>query len=180
MSETFSSERARELFKAARESDELTEWQSELRMLAGLARDKAILSMVNNPDISLEEKSGKLAERLGKSRTGVVKLLSELIGSGRFEEIDEISYRYQRLLDEHHGIKGTETVEIITAVTLDDTYLLDIGKKLTGIIGKPVTVKTIVDPELIGGIIIKIGDKVIDGSIRSRLASLKREISRAV
>jgi len=59
-------------------------------------------------------------------------------------------------------------------------YLLNIAKRLTTIIGKPVVLKLKVDPDLIGGIVIKIGDKLIDGSIRSKLDTLKREIGKAV
>ena len=84
------------------------------------------------------------------------------------------------MLDTHRGIEGTETAEITTAIPLDDEYILDISKRLTEMAGKPVVVNTKVDPGLVGGIIIKVGDKVIDGSIRSKLAVLKRELGRAV
>ena len=76
-------------------------------------------------------------------------------------------------------IEGTEIAEITTAILLDDEYILDISKRLTEMIGKPVVVSTKVDPGLIGGIIIKIGDKVMDGSIKNKLAALQRELGRA-
>jgi F-type H+-transporting ATPase subunit delta len=179
MSDTYAVEQAKEIFKTALESNGLNRWQSDLRVLAGLARDKTLAAMLENPEISFDEKAGKLAERLGDANPDVLKLLSELIGKGRLAEMDDISYEYQRLLDSHRGIEGTETAEIITAIRLDDDYILEISKRLTDMAGKPVVVSTKVDPDMIGGIIIKLGDKVVDGSIRSRLAALRRDLSRA-
>ena len=121
-----------------------------------------------------------MAERLGEAKPDVLKLVSELINKGKLIALEDISFEYQRLLDTHRGLEGTETAEITTAILLDDEYILDISKRLTEMIGKPVVVNTKVDPDLVGGIIIKVGDKVIDGSIKSKLANLKRELDRAV
>jgi F-type H+-transporting ATPase subunit delta len=180
MSDTCAIQHAKEIFKTALEKNELNTWQADLRNLANLARDKTLVASLESPDSSIENKAKLLAERLGEAKPDVLKIVSELIEKGRLTELDDISYEYQRLLDVHRGIEGTETAEITTAVPLDDEYILDISKRLTEMAGKPVVVNTKVDPGLVGGIIIKVGDKVIDGSIKSKLATLKRELGRAV
>ena len=179
MSDTYAAQHAKEIFKAARESNELNIWQADLRNMANLARDKTLVASLENPERAIDDKAKLLAERLGEAKPGVLKLVSELINKGRLAELENISYEYQRLLDTHRGIEGTETAEITTAIPLDDEYVLDISKRLTEMAGKPVVVNTNVDPGLLGGIVIKVGDKVIDGSIKSKLAVLKRELGRA-
>ncbi len=180
MSDTYAVQHAKDIFKAALESNELNRWQTDLRNLASLTRDKTLVASLENPGTAIDDKAKILAERLGDANPDVLKLVSELINKGRLAELDDISYEYQRLLDTHRGLEGTETAEITTAIPLDDEYVLDISKRLTKMAGKPVVVTTKVDPGLIGGIIIKVGDKVIDGSIKSKLTVLKRELGRAV
>ena len=180
MSDTYAVQHAKEIFTNALESNELNRWQTDLRNLASLTRDKTLVASLENPGTAIDDKAKLLAERLGEAKPDVLKLVSELINKARLAELDDISYEYQRLLDTHRGIEGTETAEITTAVALDDDYVLDISKRLTKMAGKPVVVHTKVDPGLIGGIIIKVGDKVIDGSVKSKLAALKRELGRAV
>ncbi len=180
MSDTYAVQHAKEIFRTALENNDLNRWQSNLRILANLTRDETLVASLENPGTGIDDKAKLLAERLGETGPDVLKLISELINKGRLAEIEDISYEFQRLLDNHRGIEGTETAEITTAIPLDDDYVLDIGKRLTEMTGKPVVVNTKVDPGLVGGIIIKVGDKVIDGSIKSKLATLKRELGRAV
>jgi F-type H+-transporting ATPase subunit delta len=180
MSDNISAQQhAKEIFKTALESNELNRWQSDLRKLANLARDATLVSLLENPEVSFDEKAKELAGRLGEATPEVIRFVSEYIGKGKLSEMEDISYEYQKLVDNHRGIEGTETAEITTAIPLDDEYTLNIAKRLTSMVGKPVVVNTRVDPELVGGIIIKVGDKVIDGSIRSKLATLRREMGRS-
>jgi len=72
-----------------------------------------------------------------------------------------------------------EEAEVITAIPLDNEDKLMLAQRLTEIFGKPIVLKPKVDPSIIGGIIIRIGDKLIDGSIRSKLEALKRELMKA-
>jgi len=87
--------------------------------------------------------------------------------------VGDIADEYQRLLDSYRGI---EQAEVITAVPLGDEGKLKLGKRLAAVFDKKVVLKSGVDSSLIGGIIVRIGGKLIDGSTRSRLESLKREL----
>jgi F-type H+-transporting ATPase subunit delta len=171
-------ERAQNIFKAALESNELNRWQSDLRKIANLTRDAALMALLENPETALDDKIKALSERLVGTGKDTLELVSELLAKGKLGDIEEIYEEYQRLADNQRGIEGTVTAEITTAITLDNEDNLRIAERLTSIIGKPVVLKTNVDPGLIGGIIIKVGDKLIDGSIRSKLTALKREMGR--
>ncbi|MFC2069624.1 ATP synthase F1 subunit delta [Chloroflexota bacterium] len=171
---------AQEIFKTALESNELNRWQSDLRRIASLIRDATLLALLENPEVGLDDKAKALSERLGETNPDILKLLTELLNKGRLTAIDDISDEYQRLVDNHRGIEGTVTAEVTTAIPLDEKDALMIAKRLTSMVEKPVVLKTNVDPDLIGGIIIKVGDKLIDGSIRSKLDALKREMGKTV
>ena len=97
-----------------------------------------------------------------------------LVARGRLSMVGEIAEEYQRLLNSYRGI---EEAEIITAVPIDEEDRLKIEERLGAIVGKKVVIKPEVDSSLIGGIVARIGDKLIDGSTRSRLEALKREMS---
>ncbi len=170
---------AQAAFEMAREKQELNVWQSDLRKVAGLARDEAVFSLLDNRETPFEEKAKTLTDRLGDIHPEVMKMVSMLVAKGRLGMIDDISDEYQRLVDGHRGVEGVETVEVTTAVPLDEADRLKIAQRITGIVGRPVVLKPVVDPEVIGGMIIRIGDRLIDGSVRSRLATLKRDLGAA-
>ncbi len=88
--------------------------------------------------------------------------------------LGDIADEYQRLLDSYRGI---EEAEVTTAIPLDDEDKLRLGERLGAIVGKKVVIKPEVDSSLIGGIVARIGGKLLDGSTRSRLEALKRELS---
>ena len=86
-----------------------------------------------------------------------------------------ISGEYQRLLDSHRGI---ERAEVTTAMPLGDEDQQRLAEQLSAIVGKKVVLKSEVDPSIVGGIMARIGGKLIDGSTRSQLMALKRELVR--
>jgi F-type H+-transporting ATPase subunit delta len=166
------------VFRMALEAKELNRWQSDLRKIASLVRDEAVSAFLEKPDVSFDEKAKLLSERLGDIHPQALKLVSLLTAKRRLAMIEDIAEEYQRLLDNYRGVEGVEVAEITTAIPLDEEDRLRIAKRITEIMGKPVALKPSVDPSLIGGIVIRVGDKLIDGSIRSKLAVLKKEMSR--
>jgi len=103
--------------------------------------------------------------------------VSLLVYRGRLGIIGDIADEYQRLLDNYHGVEGAGIVKVITAIPLDDEDRLKIGQHLTDTLSKPIVLKYEVDSSLIGGIIIRIGDQRIDGSIRGKLEDLRKNLS---
>lgn len=167
---------AKSIFKMALRNKDLNRWQSYLRKVASLMKDKALFSLILHPKITTDEKVKTLSQRLVDVNPMAVKLVLLLAAKGRLSLIDDIAEEYQSLFDNYRGIEGAEVAETTTAIELDNEYQLKLAQRITEIVGKPVILKPNVDPSIIGGIIIRVGDKLIDGSIRSKLAALRKEL----
>ena len=85
-----------------------------------------------------------------------------------------ITDQYQELLDAQQGIERAETV---TAIPLDDDEQRRVTEMLSAMSGRDVRLTTRVDAEILGGMIVRIGDRVMDGSTRSRLRAMRRELA---
>ncbi len=168
---------AQVVFKTALERKELNRWQSDLRKIVSLAKDETLFAFLENPEVNFGDKAKVLSERLGDINPQALKLVSQLVAKGRLGLIDDIVDEYQRLVDNYRGVEGAEVAEVTTAISLDDEDKLRLAQRITDIVGKPVVLKPKVDSSLIGGIIIRVGDKLIDGSIRSKLEALKKDLS---
>ncbi|MDD5289048.1 MAG: ATP synthase F1 subunit delta [Dehalococcoidales bacterium] len=164
------------IFRMAQESKDLNQWQSDLRKVASLTRDQALFSRIADLKVPGDERKTILSQRIGEVNPLAIKLALLLASKGRLALLDDIAEEYQSLVDNYRGIEGTETAEVTTAIPLDNEYQLKLAQRVTEIVGKPVVLKTKVDPKIIGGIIIRVGDKLIDGSVRSKLAALKKDL----
>jgi len=167
---------AQEVFQSALAKKELNRWQSDLRRLASLVKDTTLLTLLENPKVHFDEKAKVLSERLGDINPEALKLVAQLVAKNRLAAIADIADEYQRLLDNYRGIEGAEVAEVTTAIPLDDEDKLRLAQRITSLVGKPVVLKPKVDSSLIGGIIIKVGDKLIDGSVRSKLVALRKTL----
>ena len=163
------------VFNIALEKKELDRWQSDLRRIASLGEDAALVAWFESPKLHFDDKAKLLSERLGDINPLALNLACLLVTRGRLGMIGDIADEYQHLLDDYRGI---EQAEVTTAIPLDDKDKLRLEERLGIVVGKKVVLKTEVDTSLIGGIIARIGDKLIDGSTRSRLEALKKELKR--
>jgi F-type H+-transporting ATPase subunit delta len=166
------------IFRTALESKELNRWQSDIRKVGELLQDKALFSLLENQQATGDEKASVLSQRLGPVNPLVIKLVSSLAAKGKLALVTDVADEFQRLADSYRGIEGAETAEVTTAIPLDESYQLKLAQRITDIVGKPVILKTKVDPAILGGVVIRVGDKLIDGSIRSKLEALRKELSR--
>ena len=167
------------IFRTALESKELNRWQSDIRKVDELLGDKALCSLLESQNTSGEDKGKVLSQRLGPVNPLIIKLVSTLTAKGKLSLVADVAEEFQRLADSYRGIEGAETAEVTTAITLDEAYQLKLAQRITDIFGKPVVLKTKVDPAILGGIVIRVGDKLIDGSLRSKLEALRKELGRA-
>ncbi|MFC1932666.1 ATP synthase F1 subunit delta [Chloroflexota bacterium] len=165
---------AQAVFEIAMEKGELDSWQSDLRKIASLSEDTAFTMLLEDPRLHFNDKAKLLSERLSDINPLALNLVYLLIAKGRLSMVDEITDEYQRLLNSYHGI---EEAEVVTAIPLDDEDKLRIEQHLSTIIGKKVVIKLELDSSLIGGILARIGGKLIDGSTHSRLEALKKKLS---
>jgi len=165
---------ARAVFEIARERGELERWQSDLAKIVSLKTDVALSTWLGNPKASLELKTVYLTQRLSGVNPLGLKLAQLLISKGRLNTVDDIADEYQRLLARHRGL---ETARVTTAVLLSDAEKQNLAARLSAVTGKKVGLETKVDPTILGGVIARINDQLLDGSTRSRLEALKKEIA---
>ena len=164
---------AQAAFKLAHEKGELDSWQGSLRKIADLATDEQLVALLENPKLSFQTKKAILVEFLGKINPLALNLACLLVHKGRLGIAGDISRQYDRLLDTHYGI---EHVEVITALPLDDEDRKRISSRFEEIIGHKVVIDAQVDPSIVGGIKAKIGDTLIDGSVKGKLGALRKSL----
>ncbi|MDD4323149.1 MAG: ATP synthase F1 subunit delta [Dehalococcoidales bacterium] len=175
-SKLYSEDMAKGLFDAAKKDGYTVKWLGELRLLADLLQEKALSDKIRDKAVSMDDKVALIADRGGKLSPELENLLFMLVEKQKVDLVGSISMEYQRLVDEQYGIEGTQRASVTTAIPLEETAALDLGKRLTQITGKPVVIESKVDPEILGGMIIRIGDKLIDGSVRSKLQTISKEL----
>jgi len=164
------------VFEIALETKELDRWQSDLRKIVGIVGDAAFMALLESPKFHFADKARLLSERLEGINPLALNLVLLLVTRGRLDIIGDIADEYQRLLDSYRGI---EQAEVMTAIPLSDEDELKLAEHLGAIVGKKVVLKSEVDSRLIGGIVARIGDKLLDGSTRSKLVALRRELAGA-
>lgn len=164
---------AQAVFELAREQKELERWQSDLQKLAGAVGEAGFLAVLESPKLKLEDKNRLLSERLAGVNPLALNLVRLLITRASVGMVRQIAEEYQRLLDSYHGI---EPAEVITAIPLDEKEMQRLTESLGNLVGRKVVVKSRVDPGVIGGMVARVGGKLLDGSTRSKLLALRREL----
>ena len=164
---------AQAIFEIARERKELDKWQADLRKIVASTANGEFVEVMDNPRYSFEDKSKLLLTQVKDISPLALNLAHLLINQGKFSLIGDISSGYHILLDSFRGI---EQAEVTTAVPLDEKERLRLADRLGKLIGKTVILNPNLDSNIIGGIIIKIGGKLIDASTSGRLSALKSEI----
>ena len=161
------------VFSIALETNQLDRWQSDLKRIASLAEDATLIAWLESPKFHFDAKAKLLSELLGDINPLALNLAYLLVTRGRLSMVGDIADEYQQLLDSYRGI---EWAEVITAVPLDNEDKRRLAERLGAVVNKKVVLKSEVDSSLIGGVIARVGDKLLDGSTRSKLVALKREL----
>lgn len=166
---------AEALFQAAREREELEPTLDNLKEFVDALEESEELRLFffggQIPEREKRRAIDALTEGMTTSTTNFLKVLSD---NGREEILDEVVLRYEELVKEH---LGKVEVEVTTAVELDEGQLSRIRERLAGALrGQEVVLHTRVDPNIVGGAVFRFGGRMVDGSVRGRLASLREEM----
>ena len=162
------------VFEIALETKELDIWQSDLKKIASLAGEAAVTTFLESPKINFNDKARLLSEQLPDINPLALNLVYLLADRGRLAMLDDIADDYQRLLDNYFGI---ETADVTTAIPLDEEDKLRLAEHLSAVVGRKVALKTEVDSKLIGGLVARIGGKLLNGSTHSKLEALKKKLA---
>ena len=165
---------AQAVFQLAVEHDTLERWLEDLTQLADSITNEEFRRTLSAPRISMDQKEGIIRESLGSSVDRLALNLMFLLTSRNLVHmLPEIADRFQETLDAHRGI---ERAEVVSAVPLSDAQQGEVADMLARMSGKQVRVTTRTDPQIIGGMVIRVGDQVMDGSARARLQAMRREL----
>ena len=166
---------AQAVFELALENRELEKWFDDLTLLSDSVSNQEFLDFLSQPRVTSEEKIRVVRDALGDSVGPLALNLMSLLATKNIAHIlPGITDQYQELLDAQQGIERAETV---TAIPLDDDEQRRVTEMLSAMSGREVRLTTRVDAEILGGMIIRIGDRVMDGSTRSRLQAMRRELA---
>jgi F-type H+-transporting ATPase subunit delta len=167
---------AQAAFELGLEKNELDSWQTDLRRIASLTADEEVMAFLENPRLPFAAKRTLLEKGLGKINPLAFNLVLLLASKGRLKLAADISQQYDGLLDFHRGI---DHAEVIAALPLNDKNREAISRRLGEMVERRVVIDARVDPSILGGFIARIGDRLIDGSLRQRLETLKRRLVEA-
>ena len=166
----------RSLFQVAREQHKLDELREQLGQFAdALNEHRELAVFFFSPYFSSAEKQQALGGLLDGADEIFLNFLGLLIENHRMPVIFRIRHEYERLWDEENR---TLPVEITSAIALDEQTTESLGRTIGERAGRKVTLAARVDPDILGGIIIRVGNSILDASIRNRLEQLRRHVAR--
>jgi F-type H+-transporting ATPase subunit delta len=131
-------------------------------------------TFIQNPTLKVEVKENALMEVFANTN-GVTKSLFHLLFENkRFEILEAVAVEYSKLFDIMNGV---EVAQVTTAIAMDAALEAKVLAKIATLSDKKITIENHVDPSIIGGFILRIGDKQYNASVANRLQVLKRELS---
>ncbi len=148
---------------------------ADMTLIANTVSNNAELrTFLENPTLSADTKHNAILAIFLKVDNVTKSLFRLLLENKRFENLGNIAIQYNNLFDQKNNI---ETAYVTTAVAVDNQMETLILNKIATFSSKKINIKNIIDPTIIGGFILRIGDQQYNASIANRLQTLKRELS---
>lgn len=161
---------AEAIFKLARESRNLEGWSDMLALIEAVVRDEQVARRIGDPNVDAATLEGLILGALGDRLDGQGRnFVQVLIHNQRLELVPQIRTLYEELRREHEGVVEAT---IVSALPIKDDQARDLLAALEKKYGRKVNARMEVDPALIGGARIVVGDKVIDATVRGRLDAM--------
>jgi F-type H+-transporting ATPase subunit delta len=165
---------AQAVFEMADEQGTLDRWERDLKALAEAFNDPAVAVYFDSPQVPASQKLETANKLLGAGAQPLARnLVGLLIERGRIRLLPQIYTAFHDRMLERQGIA---VGEVTTAVPLGPEELELVRQRLGAVIGKDVEVRAVVDPDIIGGIVARVGDQLIDGSVIGQLRKLRERL----
>jgi F-type H+-transporting ATPase subunit delta len=164
------------LFELARAEDVLDRVEDELfTVVQAVESNPQLRSALTDPELPIDKKQTVIEELIGarasRLTVGIVQLI---VSQGRADDLPDI---VRAMLEQAASSRDRALAEVRSAVPLDDRTLSRLESALAKATGKQVEVKVVVDPSVIGGIVARVGDTVIDGTVARRLQSARQAVN---
>jgi ATP synthase F1 delta subunit len=168
---------ARSLFQVAREQDKLDVVRDELGQVSEILEENHDMRLFFfSPYFSTEEKREGLRSTIQGADPVTMNLLDVLVENHRLPVVPRIRREYERLWRDANDLLP---VTVTSAVELDDAVVARIGEEIGRQTGRKVELTRTVDPSIVGGFIVRVGNSILDSSIKNRLENLRKQIVRA-
>jgi F-type H+-transporting ATPase subunit delta len=162
-------------FGLAQQAGTVEAWQRDLAIAAGLAGFERIGLAADSPAVPFEERRAMIERLLGSLISAqACNLVLLLARRGRFEILPDVSAEYDALVRKSRGIVAAT---VTTPAPLSDATLARVRARVEELAGANVELATAVDPALLGGLTVRIGDILIDASVQSRLDRLRAQLA---
>jgi F-type H+-transporting ATPase subunit delta len=166
---------ARALFEVAREHAKLDELREQLGQFAeALDGNRELALFFFSPYFSTKEKQEGLGRVIEGGDPALLNFLSLLIEKHRMPVIFRIRQQYERMWEEENRMLP---VEVTSAIALDQDTTDSLGRTIGQRAGRRVKLAARVDPDILGGVVIRVGNSILDASIRNRLEQLRRQVA---
>jgi F-type H+-transporting ATPase subunit delta len=165
---------AEDAFQVARRDGTIEAWRAELDAAGTIVADPRIGRALANPAVPLERRTAMAESIFGSfASRPVLNLIGLILRRGRIEQLPRVAAEYRRLDNARQGIT---VATAISAAPLSDDEVRAVTQRLEQFTGGRIELDVQVDPSLLGGLVVRVGDRLIDGSVRGRLERLRNQL----
>jgi F-type H+-transporting ATPase subunit delta len=166
---------AKAILEIAQSKAVAEEVSNDMKTIASTIKaNQELNSFIQNPTLKVDQKENALLEVFANTNSVTKSLFHLLFENKRFEILEAIALEYNNLFDVMNGV---ELAKVTTAIPMDAALEAKVLAKIATLSDKKITIESVVDPSIIGGFILTIGDKQYNASVANRLQVLKRELS---
>jgi F-type H+-transporting ATPase subunit delta len=161
-------------FEIGRADGTLDRWEADLATLRDALAQDDLRALAEHPAVPFADKERVLRRAVGDVSTEALNLVLLMVRRGRPKAIPRMVEHFADLVRRERGVA---LAEIRTALPLDDEQRADVRDRLARLTGETIEINEVVDESLIGGITVRIGDRLYDASVRSRLERLRARLT---
>ncbi len=175
MARTTSARRlAQAAFEVAAARGELEAWETDFVAVLSVLANADVIGFMESPQVPISEKYAGVNKLLGGASQRVRNFVCVLVSRRQVRKFSSIDREFQRLADQRRGlVRATVT----SAVPLDEQRRRRVAVALGELVGSKVMMTEKVDPSVLGGIVARVGDRLVDGSTRTRLHNLRSALA---
>ena len=164
------------LYQLAQDRDQVETWQTDLQALDEALQEREFAAFLGMPKIRLSQKMSVIRDGLPGLDPLVYNFLGLLVSRRMVDVLPSVREEYGKLLDQLHG---REQAYVTSAVPLEADHRERLARYLGELIGKEIELTATVDTSIVAGLVVRVGDRLIDGSARTRLQDLKKSLAEA-
>jgi F-type H+-transporting ATPase subunit delta len=161
------------VFGIAKAANTFDQWQRDLDSLSSLMADPTANTLMTSPNVSRDEKMAVIKEVLATGQPESLNLATLLLDRGRLAIAPEMATLFREMALSELGIV---VADVTTAAAIDKDVEAAIKRQLSTLVGKQVEIRAHVDDSIIGGVVARIGDQLIDGSVSNQLRRLRNRL----